>query len=647
MKHLNRIISLIALLTLFNNSYANNIAAGDVIYEWLSDSTYRVYVNAYVECNGVTEPSSLQLCITNSCSTTVMNVTANKVGTTVLPAPCPSYPTKCTLPASSIPGFKAVVYSANVTLPYRCNAWKFSVTYSTRSASVNIATAAFYAEATLNNTGSYQGNSSPYFTERPIAYSCLNTPFSHNSSSVDVNNDSLVTEIINVKTSSSCGTSSSVTLNSVSPSLSIPGNPFQTNNSTIISPSTGQLSFTPATLGENTCAVRVKEYRGGVLIGTVTRDLRFVVMPCSTLPYTITVSPFFQLINCSITSGGLIACPGTTMSYSVIVAATDTNAKLIVSSNSNIYAGSTMTYVNQNTDSVKLTFTWPVPLSANGMMFNFVYTVTDVTCLAPGIPRYSSYTFPFWVANVGAGSVDTFICQGKSVVLSGGNNWSIISGPAGSLSCTTCTNPVATPTAKTSYLSTVPACPNMRDTVTIDVKPVTAPTISLSTTPATGIKAGDTVTITATTANCTNSVFEWKKNGSIISITGNTYTSSALSNGDVISCQLTCNDTCPNPRTQSQQVTMMISSGIASVINPTDIIVSPNPSNGIFHISTQSGKTEKYNLQIFNNMGQSVHGTQTIILGNGNNKQIDLSHLPAGIYTLKLNEKPYKITLTK
>lgn len=643
MKILIRITSTLCLLLLAYTSRAD-IGAGEITYQWISDSTYRVTLKGYFECTGVTEPSTLPLCIVNTCTTITTTSTLTKSTITTFPQACLSYPNKCTTPTSTLPGYKEAVYSTLVTLPSRCTDWRFSVSANSRDAATNIASSSFYIEASLNNTGSYQGNSSPNYNRVPFEFMCVNEPFTYNSIAIDPNGDSLVTDIINVKTNSGCSIGTPVTFNSASPSLTIPMNPIQSNNSTICNPVNGQISFTPAQLGSSVLALRTREFRNGVLIGYTTRELRMLVLSCST-PYNILLSSKFQLVN--MTAG--YACAGSTISYRFYVSATDTNAILSVTDNSSFSTpGATVTYINQNTDSVLVIFTWPVPLSLSGTIINTIYAVRDGTCQAPGIIKYKYYDVHFIVGPLAGAGVDTFVCQGQPYFLKGGNNWSIISGPPGSLSCTTCSTPIATPISTTTYLSGVTGCPNLRDTVTINVKPLTAPTLTVTAIPGVNISTGTPVAFTANTTNCTTPIYQWKKNGlQIAGANMPVYASTTLVNGDIIACQLTCNDTCPNPKVQTQQVTMIVTNGVAKLISESDITIAPNPNNGIFTISTQAEIAEKYNLQVYNNLGQSVYKTQTIILGNGNNKQIDLSHLPAGIYTLMLNETPYKITITK
>ncbi len=625
---------------------AQNIAAGEVLYEWISDSTYRIILKSYFECSGATEPSTMQLCLSNACTTSVSTVSMAKTSAVNLPPSCTAYPTKCTQPSSSIPGYKEVIYSVMLTLPYRCNAWKFSVSNANRALCANLMSSTFYTETTFNNTGSYQGNSSPWFINKPIMYACINNPFTYNSSAIDPNGDSLVTDIVNIRTSTICGgTPSSVAFNTASPSLSVPTNPFQTNNTTVVNATTGQLSCTPAVLGENISALRVREYRSGNLISSVFRDLRFVMLSCSTSS-TTTTSPFLALTNCGAGTSGITACIGVPFSFGFDVKSTDTSAILSISDNSSFSTpGAVVTYNVQNTDSVRVTYSWTL---SSTMMRNVIFTIKDSTCRPPGIITYNSFSVPISVHFLPKTFPDTFICQGKSIVLSGGNNWSIISGTPGSLSCTTCTNPVATPTTKSVYRISVPACPSLNDTITIDVKPVTIPTLTLSANPGTTISSGTSVTFTANTTNCTNAQYLWRKNGTVISgVTTSTYTTSALANGNIISCELTCNDSCPNPKVQSQQLTMNVTSGIASMQQNGHFTISPNPNNGIFTITNQSATNGKYNLQVVNSLGQEVYKKQDVIFNAKASHYLNLNHLPVGTYTLKINEEPYRIIISK
>ncbi len=77
--------------------------------------------------------------------------------------------------------------------------------------------------------------------------------------------------------------------------------------------------------------------------------------------------------------------------------------------------------------------------------------------------------------------------------------------------------------------------------------------------------------------------------------------------------------------------------------------VYPNPSKGIINLKTATNSTSNINLNIYSQTGQLVL-TKNIVTGY-NNAQINIQHLPVGIYTLVLNNNntmsSVKITLNK
>lgn len=638
---------IIVLLSITPHTSKAALGSGEIFYEWISDSTYRIFFRGYFECTGTTEPATMPLCISNSCTSTVLAPTMTLFSSNVIPASCPSYPTKCTLPSSSIVGYKAVIYSVMVTLPARCNSWKFSVTASAMPTSVNLSSGNFYVEAVFNNTGTFQGNSSPYFTTKPVQYVCNGSPYSHNSGAVDANGDSLVTEIINVRTNSGCpGTPASTTFASTTPTLSIPSNPFQTNNTTTINTTTGQMNFIPGMLGNNIAALRVKEYRNGLLIGSVMHQLAFEVMNCSTATFNTTTP--FSLTNCYLGTGGRIeACIGIPFSFSVDIKSTDTSSNFIISSNNTFSTpGSTVTYGNQGQDSIRVTYLWTAPVTSVGL-HNVIFTIKDSSCKAPGIIMYYTVSVPIFIWPNLTITQDTTICLGKSVSLLGGNVWSILSGTPGSLSCTTCTNPIATPTITSVYTTNTTTCPNFKDTVTIGVNTnITTPTISISANPGTTITSGTSVTFTAATTGCSNRSFLWRKNGATVSTSGSTYTSSSLINGDIITCQLACNDSCPNPKTtNSNSLTMNVTTGIKEINPRLDINIYPNPNTGSFTLNGNVGNNETVKISVINSIGQVLH--RDIIKPENHQLNIQLNlQLPQGIYILKLDNQTIRFTVS-
>lgn len=86
------------------------------------------------------------------------------------------------------------------------------------------------------------------------------------------------------------------------------------------------------------------------------------------------------------------------------------------------------------------------------------------------------------------------------------------------------------------------------DTITMVVNPSTTPAITITSNMGDSICAGTSVTFTADTTNVGSSAtVQWRLNGTNISNTTATYTTSTLSHNDKVSCVLNSNSTCATP----------------------------------------------------------------------------------------------------
>ncbi|OSZ78904.1 hypothetical protein CAP35_11825 [Chitinophagaceae bacterium IBVUCB1] len=467
---------------------ASHAAGGEIIYEWIADSTYRVFFKFYRDCTGIAEPTSEILCITDSCNSFQSTVTMNK-WTGTLPgggtngdpvsAGCSAFPNKCQNLSSPLPGYREWWYSAIIQLPSRCVKWRFSIGISARNTSLNIGGGNLYIETTFNNRD-FQGNSSPYFSIKPIPYVCVNTPYSYNNGAIDPNGDSLVTDVVNPLQAGSCGPGTIIPFNAATPALSIPGNPFQTNNTFAVNSATGQMTFTAATVGAHTLSTRVREYRAGGLIGYIMRDVQVQVLSCSTTPSVLTVNPASIVGGAQGLGGRIEGCVGQNLAFNFAMTSTDTGAILTAEDNSFFsIPTATINYSNLKTDSVVGTFSWTPAVVDGGKLKNLIVTIKDSTCRPPGIMLYYPITIPIYIWGPTVTVPDTSICPNETAYLnaSGGGNyvWSVLPGgsPITSLSCTNCPSPVASPGMLTRYLvtSTInPFCPNInKDTVTVTV----------------------------------------------------------------------------------------------------------------------------------------------------------------------------------
>jgi gliding motility-associated-like protein len=480
------------LLLLPNISKANHAAGGEIIYEHLTGTQYRVYFKFYRDCTGPAAPvpPNISLCITESCNNTTTTIPFKvwpNTGKPVSPG-CSQYPTTCQSATSTLPGYEEHWYYEDVDLPFQCDSWKFYTFIGNRNTSNNIAGSSglyFYVETTFNNTGTFQGNSSPYFSIKPIPYVCVNQPFTYNNGAVDVNGDSLVTEIMMPLTGvTSCGNTPIPTTFAPPapgfPAYNLTNNPIQSNNSFTINSASGQIAFTPSNTGPYIITFRTKEYRNGRLIGYIMRDVQVRVLDCSN------VAPLFDIKantiqNGNYTAGTMFGCINQPLSFCFDIVSSDTDAVYSIEDNHIASVpGSTIAYQNQYNDSVRGCFSWTPQAIDGGTSKSLIITAKDSTCRPPGIMIYYSYTIPIKIWGPTKTVDDTTICPGETAYLnaSGGGlyQWSVLPGgdPITSLTNPNIANPIAMPRNKTTYVVTSTInnyCNNNKDTVTVDVLP--------------------------------------------------------------------------------------------------------------------------------------------------------------------------------
>jgi len=121
----------------------------------------------------------------------------------------------------------------------------------------------------------------------------------------------------------------------------------------------------------------------------------------------------------------------------------------------------------------------------------------------------------------------------------------------------------------TSNLSGVTGSPATSNTLTITVNASVTPSVNITST-ATTTCSGQNVTFTANPTNGGSApAYQWKSNGTAISgATASTYSSTTLTNNDVITCVLTSDASCvTTPTATSNAITITISSSITPSVN--------------------------------------------------------------------------------
>lgn len=659
-------ISIYCLL-LSQIAIANNALAGTVFYKWLHDSTYQVSFKVYTDCNvNTAAPNTVTLCTHNTCTNYSFTKQLPKASGLVPPnnltnggeeplgcSPTPA--TTCTDPNSKYNGLKVWLYADTITLPSRCNNWKFSVIYSGRANMNNITSSNLYTEAILNNQTTHQ-NSSPTAPTGPAIFCALNMPFSHNLNITDPDGDSLDINIIHPQTDSisTCPNySKNNSLKNMTPPVVFSNNPFQTNNQFTFNKSTQQMTFVSTQKGNNTLAIQIDEYRNGVKVGSVIRELLVWSIDLSYIapgPIITSKAAIDTIKNGHKDSLGIVpvyGCIGQPLFFGLYLKSLhNIPAEYTLSSNiDTAIPNATISFWGQGTDSVRMGLNWTPTISDTGWN-SFILITTDSACRPPGvITQYANVIVIYIPYGVFAGN-DTAICSHESMNLFAkggypGNSftWSKLSGATGGLSCNNCNPAIATPTSTSKYAVTTNAnwCPHIyKDTIEVSIlsAPITYPTANISVSPSNNIWPWLQTKFTASTTSCTNPSYQWQKNGNDInSANSATWSSTTIQDQDNIRCVIQCSDPCPDPRLlYSNVITMNVDVSVKDISNKNLIKVSPNPNKGSFTIlHCENGHiNQTVEITISNLFGQKVYHKP-----HRSGERIFLSDIPSGVYVLE------------
>jgi gliding motility-associated-like protein len=134
-----------------------------------------------------------------------------------------------------------------------------------------------YSELTINPfIGGY--NNSPILLLPPIDNACVNQPFYHNPGAYDIDGDSLSYRLVPCRGAQG---------------LEIPGYTLPpATDSLSLNPITGDFVWAnPPQQGEYNIAILIEEWRDGVKIGSVLRDMQIIVIACNNHPPVIDPLP--------------------------------------------------------------------------------------------------------------------------------------------------------------------------------------------------------------------------------------------------------------------------------------------------------------------------------------------------------------------
>lgn len=358
---------------------ATHISGADITYKWVSGNTYQLSLTLYRDCAGIAAPNTAAVTYSSVSCARNLSVNLTRVPGTgqEISHTCSTAVTTCR--GGTLAGIQKYEYTGNVTLPANCNDWIFGYAICCRNCAITTLSytpnncsgvPGTYVEATLNNLV-VPNNSAPTFTNIPVAFFCVGQTFHYNHGAYDVDGDSLVYSFVTPRSAANTYVTFKPGYSASSPLTSSPA---------ITLDNSGDIAITPTALEVGVMTILVKEYRNGVLIGSVLRDMEVYTQACSN------VLPTASGVN-GTTNYDIIACPGKPLSFNITTGDGNTNQNVTMTCISPIPGSAFTSTTGQHPVG---TFTWtPSMAQARSQPYSFIITVQDDNCPYTGFQTYS------------------------------------------------------------------------------------------------------------------------------------------------------------------------------------------------------------------------------------------------------------------
>lgn len=273
---MKKILILLILSILSFYSHSTHQRAGEITYRWISGFTYEITLVTYTFTPSPADRPELEVLWGDGSSLVLPRIDKQNMPNDI------SKNTYVGTHTYSSPG----IYTISMEDPNR----NYGVLNIPNSVNVP-----FYLETTLMINPFIGTNNSPVLLNPPIDNGCVNQLYIHNPGAYDPDGDSLSYKLGICKGEDG---------------LDIPGYSLpMASNSISINPYTGDLIWeNPVMQGEYNVAILIEEWRYGVLIGTVLRDLQIQIVACNHQPPNIsdevidTCVEAGQLLNFNVTS---------------------------------------------------------------------------------------------------------------------------------------------------------------------------------------------------------------------------------------------------------------------------------------------------------------------------------------------------------
>lgn len=350
------ILSTFILLFAISGARATHLMGGEITMLDLGNNEYLITLITYRDTSGIPMSTTAQFNFTgpnNSSFTTSTHYDSIISGNLL-----PTYPY----------GTEIYLFMDTVTLPSH-GLWTVTWTNCCRNGAIQNLSNPLNESMWLTTslvTDSASSNSTPYFLVPAAIYLPVNTPWQYNPLPFDVDGDSLHWSIDQPLSSAS-----QYCAGYVAPSS-------DTSNVFSIDPITGTISWTADLLGNFVASILVEQYRNGVWVGEIRRDMQFIVVnPTQGTPQWTNLGSL-PLDNNGNFSFNLIA--GQPFNLQMVAGHTDSTRSLFLQAYSEVFElpNSNASFVQTKSGQAKGTFSWqPKPIDVRAKPYKLVFRVSD------------------------------------------------------------------------------------------------------------------------------------------------------------------------------------------------------------------------------------------------------------------------------
>ena len=381
-------LGVLILILSQQNLFATHGAGLDISYECVSQGTnadtYKITVKYYRDCSSSsTAASNFTLDYSSSCGGGTVTLPQIS-GPTFITSLCPGSSTPCN--NGGLVELEEYIYQATISLIH-CNNWVITVcaTGNRNNAITTILNPAgqnLCVEAEINNFSIC--NNSPSFTEYPAPYICAGQSYCYNNGAIDIDGDSLVYSL-QTPLNGNGGVNYLAGYSSLNP----------ISGTTVFDQITGDLCMNVTQAQVSVIAMKITEYRNGVKIGSVLRDIQIIILSCSTTPPVL--SGFNgvpqDVTNASALEDSLPFCANAlnNINFTINSSLGLSNNKIMSWSGINGAPSASFSITNNNSNNPIGTFNWIPQLSdVINSPFTFIINVQDDAC---PINNLFSYTY--------------------------------------------------------------------------------------------------------------------------------------------------------------------------------------------------------------------------------------------------------------